>query len=135
MILCPYCSEELKINSEYDSSIITCSNCEIDIDYMWLISKISKKVEVTDDNFEELVNFYLPTARYDKNNEDHINKLKEILKAYLNGRERINKAEIDTDVVRGRKLTNQESLSIMIQDVSFNSEKLNKAIEKYVKWK
>lgn len=135
MILCPYCSEELKINSEYDSSIITCSNCEIDIDYMWLISKISKKVEVTDDNFEELVNFYLPTARYDKNNEDHINKLKEILKAYLNGRERINKAEIDTDVVRGRKLTNQELLSIMIQDVSFNSEKLNKAIEKYVKWK
>lgn len=41
-------------------------------------------IEVADNNFEKLINFYLPTVRYDKNNEDHINKLKEILSAYLN---------------------------------------------------
>lgn len=46
-----------------------------------------------------------------------------------------NKSDIDNDYIRGRRLTDKESMNLMIQDINFNEEKFNEVVKKYVKWK
>lgn len=45
------------------------------------------------------------------------------------------RTEIDVDFIKGRKFTNNESLSMIFQDICFNPEEFAEAIKKYVKWK
>jgi hypothetical protein len=41
----------------------------------------------------------------------------------------------DSDFVKGRKLTNSESNSLMFQDITFDSEEFERVTEQYVKLK
>lgn len=47
------------------------------------------------------------------------------------------KPDIDSDFIRGRRLTDKESNAFMIQDIDmcFTEEEFYKAVEKFVKWK
>ncbi len=43
------------------------------------------------------------------------------------------KPDIDNDFIRGRRLTDQESLALMFQDTIFNEEEFKRVFDKYVK--
>jgi len=56
------------------------------------------------------------------------------IKKYLN--RKYNKADVDIDIIRGRRLTDAESMHLMLPDLPIiNEEALEEAIAKYVKWK
>lgn len=57
-----------------------------------------------------------------KNNNSFLNKTNET-------------TNIDDDIIRGRRLTDKESLLLLFQDIYFNEEEFNKAIEPYINWK
>lgn len=42
---------------------------------------------------------------------------------------------INDDIIRGRRLTNKESTLLLFQDIYFNEEEFDKAIEPYINWK
>ena len=54
-----------------------------------------------------------------KNNNNFLNKTNET-------------TNIDDDIIRGRRLTDKESLLLLFQDIYFNEKEFNKAIEPYI---
>lgn len=46
------------------------------------------------------------------------------------------KQDIDSDIIRGKRLTNLESMSLLIQDpIQIDQEVLDEVLTKYIKWK
>jgi hypothetical protein len=43
--------------------------------------------------------------------------------------------DIDNDFIRGRRLTDKESMALMFQDSIFDEEEYKKAVKAFVKWK
>lgn len=41
--------------------------------------------------------------------------------------------KLNTDLIKGKRLTDSESINIMLQDVNFNPDEFEKAIEKFIK--
>lgn len=41
----------------------------------------------------------------------------------------------NNEFIRGRRLTDKESSLLLFQDICFNEEEFNKAIEAYINWK
>lgn len=78
------------------------------------------------------------------NNEKYINKINENCYGYYylsNDRlkflnKKYDKPDIDNDVIKGKRLTNLESMSLLVEeDIGLSQVELNEILEPYIKWK